>query len=251
MALTKLIFSESQNKPVTIHWSRLESLSHFHKVEISIKLIGPFTLFGDVAHGQYQNTLKWSINDSNIVWPGRKRGQKPDGFKIPTFLKVMTIVEQPFVYARPIEPGQECLDVLEEVLCPWFNNSGSGMWCTFRYSPADLGHVREICLSHVFTDVSFSAPGDRRSVLLLSGLLHRPAQGAGQSQQLHLLTSLVAWRTVRTLCLQERLWWVDKHPSRSSLSVGNQLGPYWSPLLPPYQHSFVVGETFHETIASS
>lgn len=65
-----------------------------------------------------------SVNDSEITWPGGLR-HKPEGFIIPTFLKVMTIVEQPFVYARRVnDPSVEsCLAADGEVACPWFNNT--------------------------------------------------------------------------------------------------------------------------------
>lgn len=35
----------------------------------------------------------------------------------------MTIVEQPFVYARRISDGEPCLLAEGEVACPWFNNT--------------------------------------------------------------------------------------------------------------------------------
>ena len=68
--------------------------------------------------------LKLNINDSDIIWPGGSK-QKPEGIIIPTFLKVMTIVEQPFVYARRVDSGHEdeCLIDQGEVACPWFNNT--------------------------------------------------------------------------------------------------------------------------------
>ena len=74
---------------------------------------------------QYHNMLKLNICDSEITWPGNVR-QKPEGLIIPTFLKVMTIIEQPFVYARSVQDGDECNALLEEEPCPWFNNSGTG-----------------------------------------------------------------------------------------------------------------------------
>lgn len=62
------------------------------------------------------------MNDSEITWPGGLR-QKPEGVIIPTFLKVVTIVEQPFIYARRIGEGELCNADEGEVACPWFNNT--------------------------------------------------------------------------------------------------------------------------------
>lgn len=59
-----------------------------------------------------------SVNESNITWPGRLQ-TKPEGFMIPTHLKVLTIEEKPFVYVREIAFSESCLP--EEILCPHFN----------------------------------------------------------------------------------------------------------------------------------
>lgn len=59
-----------------------------------------------------------SVNESNITWPGRLQ-TKPEGFMIPTHLKVLTIEEKPFVYVREITSGEPCLP--EEIPCPHFN----------------------------------------------------------------------------------------------------------------------------------
>nr|CAG4649931.1 EOG090X00ST [Sida crystallina] len=107
---------------------------------------------GQFFYSKFQNTLKLTINDSNIVWPGGRLGQKPEGFKIPTFLKVMTIVEQPFVYARLIDPyaGDQCSEAKEEVPCPWFNNTGSDdrFYCCRGYC-IDL--LKELARKNNFT----------------------------------------------------------------------------------------------------
>ncbi|XP_076674590.1 glutamate ionotropic receptor NMDA type subunit 1 isoform X2 [Andrena cerasifolii] len=76
-----------------------------------------------VSVGQYfypTNGTKMNlrVNESNITWPGRLR-TKPEGFMIPTHLKVLTIEEKPFVYVREITDGEPCLP--EEILCPHFN----------------------------------------------------------------------------------------------------------------------------------
>ena len=59
-----------------------------------------------------------SVNESSIIWPGRLQ-TKPEGFMIPTHLKVLTIEEKPFVYVREVAFGESCLP--EEIPCPHFN----------------------------------------------------------------------------------------------------------------------------------
>lgn len=54
-----------------------------------------------------------------IIWPGGSR-QKPEGFMIPTHLKVLTINEKPFVYTRKLAENEiSCLP--DEIFCPYFN----------------------------------------------------------------------------------------------------------------------------------
>lgn len=47
--------------------------------------------------------MKLNLDEDRIVWPGGLT-QKPTGLMIPTHLKVLTIVETPFVYARKLDP---------------------------------------------------------------------------------------------------------------------------------------------------
>lgn len=64
------------------------------------------------------------VNEKSIVWPGRLN-YKPEGFMIPTHLKVLTIEEKPFVYTRKLQDAQDhCLP--DEILCPHFNESDDG-----------------------------------------------------------------------------------------------------------------------------
>ena len=48
--------------------------------------------------------MSLSLQEDLIVWPGGLT-QKPTGLMIPTHLKVLTIPEKPFIYARKL--GEE------------------------------------------------------------------------------------------------------------------------------------------------
>lgn len=63
--------------------------------------------------------MKLVLNDSDIIWPGGS-SNKPEGFLIPTHLKVLTIEEKPFVYVRELTDG-ECN--ADEIVCPHFNTT--------------------------------------------------------------------------------------------------------------------------------
>lgn len=69
--------------------------------------------------------MRLKINDSEIVWPGKVK-KKPEGFFIPTHLKVLTIEEKPFVYVRKLTDEEiECEE--DEIPCPHFNvTDGNG-----------------------------------------------------------------------------------------------------------------------------
>lgn len=64
------------------------------------------------------------VDEKNILWPGRLR-LKPEGFMIPTHLKVLTIEEKPFVYTRKLHDDQE-LCAADEIPCPYFNSTDDG-----------------------------------------------------------------------------------------------------------------------------
>ncbi|KAK4876462.1 hypothetical protein RN001_012884 [Aquatica leii] len=65
--------------------------------------------------------MQLAVEEKRIIWPGRQQ-VKPEGFMIPTHLKVLTIEEKPFVYTRKLNEDQEtCLP--EEILCPHFNST--------------------------------------------------------------------------------------------------------------------------------
>ncbi|XP_066245158.1 glutamate [NMDA] receptor subunit 1 isoform X2 [Euwallacea similis] len=61
--------------------------------------------------------MQLEVDDKIIVWPGRKN-EKPEGFMIPTHLKVLTIEEKPFVYVRKLEGPGTCEN--DEIPCPHF-----------------------------------------------------------------------------------------------------------------------------------
>ncbi|KAL1491040.1 hypothetical protein ABEB36_011696 [Hypothenemus hampei] len=66
------------------------------------------------------NEMRLTVDDKIIIWPGRKN-IKPEGFMIPTHLKVLTIEEKPFVYVRKLEGLGTCDN--DEIPCPHFNKS--------------------------------------------------------------------------------------------------------------------------------
>ncbi|KAG8230219.1 hypothetical protein J437_LFUL010847 [Ladona fulva] len=51
-----------------------------------------------------QDKMALKVDEGAILWPGRSPN-KPEGFMIPTHLKVLTIEEKPFVYVREVKWG--------------------------------------------------------------------------------------------------------------------------------------------------
>ncbi|CAF4707499.1 unnamed protein product, partial [Rotaria sp. Silwood1] len=70
------------------------------------------------------------LNEDEIIWPNRLN-RKPDGIHTRRNVSVVTIVEKPFVFARP---GNDC-DSLSEVFCPrkTLNSSTYEEYCCYGY----------------------------------------------------------------------------------------------------------------------
>lgn len=87
--------------------------------------------------------MQLSLNESSIIWPGRQK-TKPEGFMIPTFLKILTIEEKPFVYVRAVtEPKAVCHT--DEIPCPLFNATEEDYqtFCCRGYCVDLLKHLAE------------------------------------------------------------------------------------------------------------
>lgn len=65
--------------------------------------------------------MRLRIDDNKIVWPGRLL-TKPEGFILPTHLKVLTIEEKPFVYTRLLKDDEKNCSA-DEIKCPHFNST--------------------------------------------------------------------------------------------------------------------------------
>ena len=84
---------------------------------------------GQIIVGKYyfnrhgENQMHLTVNEKKIVWPGRVN-VKPEGFLIPTHLKVLTVEEIPFVYVRKVQSERQCMS--DEIPCPrsMLNNIG-------------------------------------------------------------------------------------------------------------------------------
>ncbi|XP_071552097.1 glutamate [NMDA] receptor subunit 1-like isoform X2 [Panulirus ornatus] len=94
---------------------------------------GGKTLGTTTQQPKTKESMTLEINENAIVWPGNTT-IKPQGYMIPTRLKVLTIEEKPFVTTQRIESKAECLGG-GRVLCPWYNTSGESadLFCCSGY----------------------------------------------------------------------------------------------------------------------
>ena len=81
--------------------------------------------------------MRLSLEEDNIIWPGGLR-QKPTGLMIPTHLNVLTILEQPFVYSRPLASGESCDPSSGEILCPHYNTEQERPIVSCKYYGSSL-----------------------------------------------------------------------------------------------------------------
>ncbi|XP_031786054.1 glutamate [NMDA] receptor subunit 1 isoform X2 [Nasonia vitripennis] len=86
---------------------------------VNSRLSNKFVSVGQYYYSSESSKMKLIVNDSIIIWPGKIKN-KPEGFLIPTHLKVLTVEEKPFVYVRKAT-GMKC--EVEEVLCPNYKSN--------------------------------------------------------------------------------------------------------------------------------
>lgn len=87
---------------------------------------------GKFFFNRESNRMHLTVDEKDIVWPGRQY-VKPEGFMIPTHLKVLTIEEKPFVYVRKLADFQDMCTV-DEIPCPHFNSSQDSKFEYFSVS---------------------------------------------------------------------------------------------------------------------
>ncbi|GBP60663.1 Glutamate receptor subunit 1, partial [Eumeta japonica] len=87
---------------------------------VNVRAYGEHVAVGKYFYSKEVQKMRLELKEHEIIWMGRSLS-KPEGFMIPTHLKVLTIEEKPFVYARRVDDGSECAG--EEVPCPHYNAS--------------------------------------------------------------------------------------------------------------------------------
>ncbi|CAH0677873.1 unnamed protein product [Spodoptera exigua] len=87
---------------------------------VNVRAQGEHVAVGKYFYFKETQKMRLELKEQEIIWMGRSTS-KPEGFMIPTHLKVLTIEEKPFVYTRRIDDGSECTP--EEIPCPHYNAS--------------------------------------------------------------------------------------------------------------------------------
>ncbi|KAK7082412.1 Glutamate receptor ionotropic, NMDA 1 [Halocaridina rubra] len=112
----------------------------------------------NVENIKTKEAMTLRIDENAIIWPGNST-VKPQGYMIPTRLKVLTIEEKPFVNIQKIQSKAECLGG-GRVLCPWYNTSGdsSDLYCCTGYC---IDMLNELSARINFTyELSLSPDGE-------------------------------------------------------------------------------------------
>lgn len=89
-----------------------------------------------------------TVDEKIIIWPG-SQSKKPEGFMIPTHLKVLTIEEKPFVYTRKVVDGNEKCGA-DEIPCPHFNATDDGMYSFIQYLRGLEPLINDLFISTTF-----------------------------------------------------------------------------------------------------
>ncbi|XP_076311520.1 glutamate [NMDA] receptor subunit 1-like [Tachypleus tridentatus] len=91
---------------------------------------GRIAKVGKYEFSKAKMKMNLQLNISDIKWPGNQ-STKPLGYIVPTHLKVVTIEEKPFVWARPMNSKDDCYD--DEIPCPRANISLKKSYCCRGY----------------------------------------------------------------------------------------------------------------------
>nr|XP_023029657.1 glutamate [NMDA] receptor subunit 1 isoform X1 [Leptinotarsa decemlineata] len=142
---------------------------------------------GKYFFNKESNKMHLNVDEKSILWPGRQN-TKPEGFMIPTHLKVLTIEEKPFVYVRKLIDIQQEGCSAEEIQCPHFNTSDdlNDVYCCKGYC-IDL--LKELSKKINFTySLSLSPDGQFGNYLI------RNTSGSAKKEWTGLIGELVGER---------------------------------------------------------
>ena len=92
-------------------------------VQTDIGLASKKAVVGYYNYSKEEGKMSLFMDEEKIIWPGGLT-QKPTGLMIPTHLKVLTILEKPFVYARPVGRQESCNK--GEIVCPHYDTESEG-----------------------------------------------------------------------------------------------------------------------------
>ncbi|XP_061727954.1 glutamate [NMDA] receptor subunit 1 isoform X2 [Cydia pomonella] len=107
---------------------------------VNVRAQGEHVAVGKYFYSKDMRKMRLELKEQEIIWMGRSPS-KPEGFMIPTHLKVLTIEEKPFVYARRIDDGSDC--TAEEIPCPHYNTTDDTdqMYCCKGFCMDLLKHL--------------------------------------------------------------------------------------------------------------
>ncbi|KAL0818978.1 hypothetical protein ABMA28_008267 [Loxostege sticticalis] len=110
---------------------------------VNVRAQGEHVAVGKYFYSKETQKMRLELKEHEIIWMGRSPS-KPEGFMIPTHLKVLTIEEKPFVYARRIDDVSDCTS--EEIPCPHYNASDETgqMYCCKGFCMDLLKHLSKV-----------------------------------------------------------------------------------------------------------
>ncbi|KAH9638394.1 hypothetical protein HF086_004196 [Spodoptera exigua] len=133
---------------------------------VNVRAQGEHVAVGKYFYFKETQKMRLELKEQEIIWMGRSTS-KPEGFMIPTHLKVLTIEEKPFVYTRRIDDGSECTP--EEIPCPHYNASEDTGLVTGSDTVGILWSIRP---SRSSTLVSFLQPFSNTLWILVMVSVH-------------------------------------------------------------------------------
>ncbi|XP_071442284.1 glutamate [NMDA] receptor subunit 1-like isoform X2 [Hetaerina americana] len=110
---------------------------------VNVRLRGEHISVGQHYYCAESDKMALKLDEGAILWPGRLR-TKPEGFMIPTHLKVLTIEEKPFVYVREVKWGTRAQSGLHSTRNPEEAFGGPSLGASASPSGLDESEAAQI-----------------------------------------------------------------------------------------------------------
>lgn len=115
----------------------------YSEYEILNTVNGTEHTVGKYSFDMAEMKMKLNLHTHRIIWPGNT-SQKPLGIFVPKHLRVTTLAEKPFVWAKKIGAHEQCSK--NQIICPKYNNTQSREYGFYEDGPKEKYCCEGYCI---------------------------------------------------------------------------------------------------------